>query len=348
LEKGKKIRTAIIGLGKMGILHSALINMIPQAELVSLHDANKKLSSYVKSSGLNVAFYSDIDQMLESEALDAVFICTPPLDHLSLAQKCLAHDMDLFIEKPLAESFSSAKKIVSLLKDKQIIHSTGYVFAHIPLLRKAKEILDKNVIGEVFRFNASAYISQVFGKKKGWLFDKSKSGGGVIIDIGSHLIYLLVWFFGVPVNVFAKTMSFFSSVEDSGTIMMEYAGGMSGILDTNWSIPGCRQTAIELILEGENGLMEVTGNYLKLNLHRAVSGFDQGWTTLHKIDFDSPPQFDLGMEGFYNEDSHFIDCCLERKRPYVTWKEGLEVQRFIEAVYRSSESNRPVALDSIR
>jgi len=347
-DKERKIRTGIIGLGKMGILHSALINMIPQAELVFLHDSNKKMSKYVEKSGLNVTFYSDLDPMLESRELDAVFICTPPYTHLPLAQKCLAHDLDVFVEKPLAESLASAKKMVSLVEGKKVIHSTGYTIAHIPLFRKAKEILDENVLEELFRFNFSVYISQVFGKKKGWFYDKSKSGGGVVIDIASHLIYLLVWYFGVPKNIYAKTLNVYSSVEDSATVMMEYENGMCGLLDANWSVPGYRLSTIEIILEGKNGIMEITNNYIKLNLYRSTPNFAKGWTTLHRIDLSSSSQFDLGSDGFYEEDSHFVECCLSRDRPFVTWKGGLEVQRVVEAIYRSAESNQPIDEKNIR
>ena len=111
----KKIRTGVIGLGKMGIFHSALINMIPQAELVAVNDQNQKLSKYVKNAGLDVVFYSDLDRMIEQAHLDAVFICTPPATHFPLAQHCVARNLDVFIEKPLAESYSSAQKMLDLL-----------------------------------------------------------------------------------------------------------------------------------------------------------------------------------------------------------------------------------------
>jgi len=347
-DKERKIRTGIIGLGKMGILHSALINMIPKAELVCLHDSNRRLSKYVKKSGLNVIFYSNLDQMLENAGLEAVFVCTPPYTHFSLAQRCLAHNLDLFVEKPLAESLESAKKMFSLVEDKETIHSTGYNIAHFPIFRKAKAILDENVLERLFRFNFSIYISQVFSKKKGWFFDKGKSGGGVVIDIASHLIYLLIWYFGIPQKIYAKTLNFFSSVEDAATVMMEYENGMCGLLDADWSVPGYRLSTIEIILEGKNGIMEITNNHIKLNLYRATPNFSRGWTILHRIDLSSSSQFDLGSEGFYEEDSHFVECCLDRNRPHVTWLEGLEVQRVIEAIYRSAELNQPVNLDNIK
>jgi len=172
----KKIRTGVIGLGKMGILHSALINMIPRAELVAVHDTNKRLSKYIQKSGMDVTFYPLLEPMLEKGDLEAVFICTPPFTHLPIARECIERNLNVFVEKPIAESFSSAKKMTSLLEKKDLIATTGFTLAHIPLYKRAKDMLGKGVLGKVGRFDISVYFSQVLSKKKGWFYDKSKSG----------------------------------------------------------------------------------------------------------------------------------------------------------------------------
>ena len=343
----KKIRTGIIGLGKMGILHSALINMIPQAELVSVHDTNRKLSNYVKNSGMNVTFFHELERMLDKVVLDAVFVCTPPFTHLPIAQECVKRKLNVFVEKPLAESYLSAKKMLSLVEANDIVHATGFTLAHIPLYKKAKTMLAKGILGSVHRFHISVYFSQVLSRKKGWFYDKSKSGGGVVIDIASHLIYLVTWYFGLPQKVYARTLNFYSDVEDCGSIMFGYKNGLIGVLDANWSIPGYRLATISIAVEGENGFMEITNDYIKLNLLQSVGDFEKGWTNIHKIDLGSMSHFDLGGEGFSDEDRHFIECCLSKEKPPVSWEEGLDVQRIIEAVYLSSERRSPVDLDSL-
>jgi predicted dehydrogenase len=344
----KKIKTGVVGLGKMGILHSALINMIPQAELVAVHDTNKKLSKYIQKSGMDVTFYPKLDQMLDEGDLGAVFICTPPFMHLPIARQCINRNLDVFVEKPIAESFSAAKIMANLLEKKNVIATTGFTLAHIPLYKRAREILEKGVLGKVDRFDISVYFSQVLSKKKGWFYDKSKSGGGVVIDIASHLIYLTMWYFGLPQRIYARTLSFFSDVEDCGSILFEYEDGLSGILDASWSVPGYRLATIEIALEGEKGLMEITNDYIKLHLLKPTDEFGEGWTSFHKIDLGSTSHFDLGSEGFFDEDRHFIECCLNRSSPSVSWGDGLDVQRIIEATYHSAEIGSPVEIDSIR
>jgi len=343
----KKLNIGVIGLGKMGIFHSALINMNPRAKLAAVHDANAKLAKYVADSGLNAGFYQDLDDMLRSASLEAVFICTPPKTHLPLAEKCLAHNLDIFLEKPVAESYASARQVVGLVEGRNVNHAVGFVYAHIPIFQRAKALLQDNALGRLSRFNFSVYISQVFSRKKGWLFDKEVSGGGVVIDIASHLIFLLLSYFGLPERVYARTASFFSDVEDAASVLIEYPDAFSGLLDVSWSIPGYRQSAIEMIIEGENGVMEVTNDYLKLNLKAGSPQCEAGCTTFHKIDLKSSTKFDLGMEGFYDEDDHFISSCLARTLPLVTWHEGLRVQQVVEAIYRSAEAGQPFALSDV-
>ncbi len=340
-----KVKVGILGLGKMGILHSALMKMIPHAELVAVHDVNPKLAKYVKNTGINVQFYSSLDALFGEAGVDAVLVCTPPFSHPELGQKCVQKNVDVFVEKPLAESLASAKKMFSNVSDQDVIHATGFTIAHIPLFKKAKVLLDQGVLGTVSRYSISVYISHVLNKKKGWFFDKEKSGGGVIIDIASHLLYLTVWYFGLPRQVFAETMRFHSDVEDSGTLFMQYDSGLIGALDANWSLPGYRQTTMSVNIEGENGTAEITNDYIKLYLLEETPDAAAGWTTIHRIDIGSTSRFDLGSDGFYDEDAHFIECCRTRTAPSVTWKDGLYVQAIIDAVYRSSESGLVVPLD---
>lgn len=348
MEKEKKVRVGVIGLGKMGILHTALVNMIPQAKLAALSDINKQLAKYVEQSGLRAPFFSDLDKMLDEVPLDAVFICTPAFTNLAVVETCLKRDLDIFLEKPLAHTFEDAKKMTVLVSSGKRIHATGYLFAHMSLFKKAKGLLDEGVIGRVHRFRSTMYTSEVFGKKKGWYYDKSRSGGGAVINIASHLLYLVYWYFGRPASVFARARSIYSDgVEDDATALMEFSDGVSGSLDVSWSVPGYRLPYMDLHVEGENGTLELTNDYAKLYLYKAQKKFPKEWTTIHKIDMPVSSPFELGAEGLYEEDLDFIGRCLDRTPAAVTWQDGLEVQRIIEAIYRSADRQKVIFLNEV-
>jgi predicted dehydrogenase len=344
LKTEKKIRVAVIGLGKMGILHTALVNMIPQARLAALFDIDKKLSKYIDNSGLQVPFYTDLDRMLDEVELDAAVICTPTYTNLPMAEALVKRRIDLLVEKPLAHSLEAAEKMAALAAEAGIIHATGYLLAHVPLYRKVKGLLADRILGRVFRFRSSIYISEVFSRKKGWFYSREKSGGGVVTHIASHLIYLLYSYFGPVADVFARTQNLHSEVEDCATAILEFADGTVGTLDVSWSIPGYRLTYIDLIIEGENGTIEITNDYIKLYLYKPAREYPKEWTNIYRADLPSCSDFELGGEGFYEEDKDFVMACLERRPAAVTWQDGLEVQRIVEAIYRSAESRKIVDL----
>jgi predicted dehydrogenase len=347
LEEYKKIRVAVIGLGKMGILHTALINMIPRARLAALHDTDKKLAHYVEDSGLGAPFYSDLSKMLSEVELDAVFLCGPTFTNPELAKECAGRDLDMFAEKPLAHSFEAAKGMAALAADRRLVHAAGYVASHMCLFRAAKKILDEGALGKVFRYRGTIYVSEVFSKKKGWFYSREKSGGGAVTHIGSHLISLLNSYFGPARSVFGRIKSIHSEVEDCGTALLEYASGMQGALDVSWSLPGYRLTYVDLTIEAENGSLELTNDDIRIYLYKAAGGYPKEWTHLYRADMPSTSEFELGGEGFYEEDKEFIDCCAERRKPLVSWTEGLEVQRVVEAIYRSAASGKTIPLKEI-
>jgi len=348
VQEQKKIRVAVIGLGKLGILHMAVMNMIPQAELVAIADTNKQLSTYVLQSGLRAPFFSDTDQMLAEIKPDAAVICTPAFANLSAAEPCVGRNMDLFLEKPLAHTFDAAKKLTCLVSGRKIVHATGYLFAHMSLYKKAKSLLAEGLLGRLYRVRSSVYTSEVFGKKKGWYYDPKKSGGGAVINIASHLLYVLYWYFGTAESIFAQIRHIHSDVEDAATALLEFPDGLQTVMDVSWSVPGYRLPYTEIHIEGENGTMELTNDYIKLYLYKAHRGYPREWTTIHRIDLPSGSRFEIGAEGLYEEDQDFISCCLDRKNPAVTWNDGFEVQRMIEAIYRSAAQRKAISIGEIQ
>jgi predicted dehydrogenase len=338
----KKIRTAVIGLGKLGILHMSVVNMVPDAELCAIADVNKGLGKYVEQAGIKAPFYADTDRMIAEVRPDAAVICTPAFANLPVVEQCLVRDMDLFTEKPLAHTLDAAKKMMALAANRNIITATGYLFAHMGIYKRAKALLAEGILGKLYRVRSSVYTSEVFAKKKGWLYDPEKAGGGAVINIASHLLYVLYWFFGTAEAVTARTRRIYSDVEDAGSALLEFKGGLQGTLDVSWSVPGYRLPHTEIVVEGDNGVMELTNDYLKLNLYRAHKGFPKEWTTIHKIDLPSSSRFEIGAEGLYEEDQDFIRAAVERGRPAVTWADGFEVQRMVEAIYRSAEKKTTI------
>lgn len=339
------LKIGIIGLGKMGILHAAQLKAIEEAELVAAADRDKKLSPYSQRINPDIPFFTSVRTMLDSVPLDAVYICTPAFTHAAVSLLCSEYNVHQFIEKPLAESLESAKKIIEAQETHDVILATGYSFAHHPIFHRVKTLLDDNVLGRVYRFSSSTFISVVLEKQSGWLYQKDKSGGGIVINSASHLIHLLWWYFGEVKTLFAKAQSVYSDVEDCAFVNFEHTNGIQGIMNVSWSTPGYRLQEMNLVIEGMNGRMEVSNDMIKVCLKKSCAGIREGWTTLHKIDLGDSADFFLGSEEFNIEDKSFVECCLQKTKPLVSGKDGFEVQRIIQGIYCSAEKNEVVDME---
>ena len=338
-------KVGIIGLGKMGILHAAQLKTIKDATLAAAADKEKRLAHYSKNVNPNIPFFFDIEKMFSSVSLDAVYICTPAFTHPELSSLCSRYRVHQFIEKPLAESLSSAKKILEAGAYSGKILIVGYSFAFHPIFQKAKELLNKKILGKIFRVSSSTFISVVLKKQSGWIYEKEKSGGGIIINSASHLLHLLWWYFGDIKHIYAKTKNIYSEVEDCAYAVFEFKNGIQGFMDTSWSTPGFRLQEINMTIEGQNGKIEVSNDMLKIYLYHPKAEFKAGWTAIHKIDLGDSADFFLGSEEYNIEDKHFIRCCLGQEKPIVSAQDGFQVQRIIEGIYRSAESNKIIDME---
>ena len=331
---------AIIGLGKMGLLHASMLSVLPSTRVVGLVDQDERLGAHVRSMGLQAPFFKSIDEVLGQSFVDAVFVCTPAFTHYPIARQLVEKNLNVFLEKPLAESLDSGRKICDLLKDRSIVHAVGYMKAHNPVYERAREIVSAGVLGKDILFRSTLYLSQVFSPKRGWVYDPQKSGGGIVANSTCHLLYLLYRLFGPLRSVCGQTRRLHSEqVEDAATALLEFGDGVAGTLDTSWSTPGYPVEQTQIFLQGSGGILEINDTRLRLNLNEAKGGYAKGWTTLHRAEidvaeFDLSPQY--GGEGYYSEDLDFIKACQQRKTPRVSWFDGLKVQEMMDALYRST------------
>lgn len=339
-------RIAVVGLGRMGLAHAALLNTIPNAHLVGLCDRQARLGKQARGMGLRVPFYTDFEQMLAELRPDGVLICTPPNSHLPLARMCLEREVAVFLEKPLAESLASAQQMVELLAEHPVVNAIGYQYTHVPIYQRGQRLLRDGIVGRPLTVRASMYLGQVLEPKKAsWWYDPAVAGGGVVISITSHLLMLLIRYFGQVEWVEAETRRVHSTaVEDEATIRLGFAGGLEAMVETSWSAPGYEQSAIEIDVEAEGGTLKVTDAAIELDLHQPSAGFSAGETRILASEIPDPASFELGTPGLWAEDAEFVDSLVDGCGPAITWQDGLAVQQIVDAVYRSALDNRRVVL----
>lgn len=343
---GAPLRCAVVGAGRMGMVHGHLLQVHPDTEIVGFVDRDASLAPHLASQGLRAPLYPSLAALAEKGAADAVFVCTPTHTHLPVVRESLARRAHLFVEKPVATSRDDAEAILRLATEAGVVHSVGYVYAHLPIVGEAHRILGTGVLGEVLRFRAHAYVSEVFSEKKGWFFQKELSGGGVVANMSSHLLFIVGWLLGPIRRVVAHTRSHASSVDDSAQALLTFADGVTGILDTSWSTPGTQMLDYGLTIDGRRGTLVLARERILLHLLEAGGGFEKGWNEIHASDLPSDTAYDvsphIGGEAFYRQLDTFVRACRAGTQPFCSLAEGLNTQRMIDAIYASAASGAPV------
>lgn len=337
------LRIAIAGLGKMGVMHAAMVRAIPGAEVAGLVDADAATAKQVRSMGADAPFFSSIEACLAEAKPAGVIISTPQSTHRALAEACLAAGVAVMCEKPLAHTIEDARAMARRAAAMPgTVTAVGLMLGHHPLFERAAAIVREGVLGEIKAARASCYLSQVFSPKKGWTFTKSAAGGGVVINSGSHLLYVILRVLGPVAGVIARGRPVHNEVEDTLMAIADMRAGFSTAIDISWSVPGHEFQTHDLKIEGTGGTLEVGNQTLRLWLTEARGGFAKGWTELKRAETEPIAAFTLSPDycgdEFYLEDLDFIEAIRQGRPAKIDWAQGLAVQEFVDAIYRSAES----------
>jgi predicted dehydrogenase/nucleoside-diphosphate-sugar epimerase len=338
-----KKRIGIIGLGKMGLLHASIVNYLPNTQIVALFDVSSKVKNYIYSMNIKAPFFNDVDKFLESTEMDAVFISVPPAFTWSIIEKCAKRNINFFVEKPLASSLEYAQKIVDVTDEKNLITSVGYMYSYKEIILKAKEIIDSNILGKVIAFEATAYITQVLSPKKGWRYQKSTAGGGCMSLHGTHLLYLLYFFFGLPNKILSRLFYPYSEVEDKAFAKLLYGSGIKGKIKVSWSEEGFPKLTNKIKIIGENGTLIINEEDLILNIDTKKGPYNDGQTVIARDELHFA-SFELGGEGYFTQDQDFIKSLFKQNPVKVNVEDAYNVQKLLQCIYDSFEQKKEITL----
>ena len=348
-----KKRIAVIGLGKMGLFHLSILKNLPEIEIVGISDQNTSLKKMVHGMGFDVPFFDSMDELIQTARPEGIFACVPPGFNPSVAETCLKQGVALFLEKPMAASLSDARKILAALSSHPAppANGIGYMMAHYPLCQQAKKLIEEGAIGEIRHYRGSILLGDVFKKQEGWRQNPAVSGGGVVSVVGSHLLFLIRFLLGLPEEISAQTIHLFSSVEDIAEGRFKHAGYF-GEFYVSWSRPGYSDMALQLSLEGTHGFMELSDSMLSVHTFESHPSERPGSRVWYPWDFSKPQVLQQGIDlerpGYAAQDHDFVSSIGSGRAPLVSWKEGYEVQKMIEAVYHSQkQGGRPVSLKEL-
>ncbi len=337
----KMIRAGIIGLGKMGLSHAAIVGSHPDADMVSVCDTSSLvLDAFRKFSKTNV--YSDYKKMIDGEKLDCVVVATPTRFHYPIVKYALGKGIHTFCEKPFSLRPEEGQELVDLADRFHLVNQVGYHNHFIGTFRELKRLLKAKVIGDLIHFTGEAYGPVVTKEKGGTWRSNPEEGGGCLYDYASHVINLIQEILGKPVRAEGtKLKQFYSKdVEDSVYSILTLEDGLSGVLSVNWSDETYRKMSTSLVVLGKKGKIICDATELKIYLKEDnhAEKLGKGWTIRYITDYAIPVSFYLRGEEYSAQIDNFIKCVLSRKQTDVnTFRQGLYTDKVIELIIADSK-----------
>lgn len=311
------IRAAIIGLGKMGMSHAAILGGLPNVELVAACDMDSLLQSAFKKL-TKIQMYTDYKKMIEEVKPDCVYVVTPTKLHYDMVMFALEHGCHVFCEKPFALTVEQGEKMVAMAKAKGLVNQVGYHNRYIGTFNEMKRLLAEGVIGKPFHFMGEAYGPVVLKSKGGtWRSDK-KNGGGCIEDYAAHVLNLINYVTGSNLMDCKGTQmpSIFSNeVDDAVYGSLYLANGLKGQISVNWSDDTVRKMTTSIKIEGDGGKLEADATTLKIYVKedKPKYGLNKGWNFKYITDVTPLVDFNLRGEEYTAETQAFINSIVTGK-----------------------------------
>jgi len=311
------VRIGMVGLGKMGLSHLAIVRAHPQVRLVAACDTVGYLTDVLaKYTGLKC--HDSFERMLEQEQLDAVLIATPSKLHAPMVRKALECGLHVFCEKPFVLDVDQGEQLVQLADQRGLVTQVGYHYRFVGAFREAARVVASGALGNVHHVRAEAYGPVALRPKGGTWRSAKSEGGGALYDYACHAIDLVNFVVGVPASVggVVRHSVFSRDVEDEVYCSLHYANGSSGQLCVNWSDESFRKMSTKVSVWGTKGRLTADRQECQIYLrepHGGLPGIGAGWTVRYTTDLTDEVWFYLRGEEYSAQIDYFVRSVLQRR-----------------------------------
>jgi predicted dehydrogenase len=209
--------------------------------------------------------WTTLEEALDDAAVEAVYVASPVVLHAPQTEAALRAGKHVLCEKPVGMNYAEAESMAATASACRRLLGVAYYRRLFPKLLRTRELIDGGAIGEPVLVEGNCH-SWTPPADRGWLLDPKMAGGGPLYDIGSHRIDAMNFLFGRP----TKAMGMLTNavhrlgVEDSATVLIEYAGGVRGIVDVRWNSRVFRDQFRVVGTEGEIQLDPLSGPELRI------------------------------------------------------------------------------------
>ena len=326
------LRIGIAGCGRAATIHLGRLLKRDDVELAGLADPDaasaEALAGLVPAAHAPVPVFADAKDMLAAVVPDALAIFAPHRAHYRLAMDALQAGCHVFIEKPLSTNSQEADDIVNLARGRGRVVAVGHQYRLSPYLAEARKRLAEGAIGPITLISASLsapWLARHQEKADAWRLDPKYAGGGILADVGDHLLDALLWLTGQPV---AEVAAFQTRVAPALDVVTAAALRLRDGTPATLGISGvCSAGLFELSFFGEKGRIRVGNASL---VESSGDGTEDAEAALTPV--------------VATIDGDFVAAVSEGRPPCCPAEEAVATVRALEAIARSASSGEVVRL----
>lgn len=332
----KKINFAVIGCGRIGKRHAAMILNNDETKLVAMADVNSSLKDSINKE-FNVPFFKSLDDILTSNIeIDVINICTPNNEHAPQSLKALENGYHVVCEKPMAITKADCEEII--FKALQVSKLVFCVMQnrYSPTSVWLKDIISKDILGKIFMVQISCFWNRDkrYYKKNSWR-GALETDGGTLFTQFSHFIDMMHWLFGDITNIKAKFNNFnhknIIGFEDSGIVTFDFVKGGIGSINYSTAIWD-KNLESSMTIIAENGSVKVGGQYMDKIEYCHIKNYKLP----EMIKNDLPNEYGHYKGSAANHRfiiQNVVDTLTGRTVATTNAMEGLKVVEIIERIY---------------
>lgn len=319
----KKLKFALIGTGGIAQTYAQAFQQSDCCRLVAACDVNEDSArAFAEPFGAKV--FTDYQTLAENCEIDAVIVSTPPDSHPEIAMYFMQRGTNVLCEKPLCLSVAEAKQMIECGEQSNVTFTMATKFRYCADVVKAKAIIASGVLGEVVQFE-NAFTAKVDMSKR-WNSNRAISGGGVLMDNGTHSVDIIRYFLGAITDVLALETAGTQhlTVDENVKLLAKTANNVAASVDLTWGIN--KELPNFISVYGTNGTLHIGWRESKYKLNSSPD-----WT-IFGSGYDKVQAFCSKLENFRN-------AIVEGEELLTKPADALASVEVIEAAYKSLNQN---------
>jgi len=329
-------RVGLVGAGAIAQLaHLPVLSKIKGAQLVALCDNDgPKASALAERLGIPDVF-TDFEDLLELDQVDAVVIATPNHLHEPHVLRALKSKVDVLCERPLSLTSRGVERILAAAKSsgRKVVVGNNHRFRSD--VQQLNRFIQGGELGRLIGVRAGQY--QLSSSRTGWRFRRPEAGGGAFFEHGFPLVDLALWLADFPepvrVNAHMDRGRGVGTVEDAMMVHVECAGGISFSFDVSWSYVGQEERWWFEVLSARGSARLAPLRVVKMLNGKPTDVSPSGAAARESV----------FLQSYRAELAHFI-AVVNEETPYDPPEDQLVVMKLIEAIYKAAEDGREVRL----